>query len=30
VLGFAKSDLAQSIYAETKQYRLNKPLRPRL
>jgi hypothetical protein len=25
VVGFAKSNLAQSIYAELKQYRLNKP-----
>ena len=28
VIGFAKSGLAQSIYAEMKQYRLNKPQRP--
>jgi hypothetical protein len=28
VLGFEKSGLAQSIYAEMKQYRLNKPPRP--
>ncbi len=28
VIGFAKSSLAQSIYAELKEYRLNKPLRP--
>jgi len=28
VLGFEKSGLAQSIYAELKQYRLNKPARP--
>lgn len=26
VLGFAKSSLAQSIYAEMKEYRLNKPV----
>ena len=26
VIGFAKSGLAQSIYAELKQYRINKPL----
>jgi len=26
VVGFAKSGLAQSIYAELKQYRINKPL----
>jgi hypothetical protein len=26
VLGFAKSGLAQSVYAELKQYRINKPL----
>jgi hypothetical protein len=29
VLGFAKSGLAQSIYAELKEYRLNKPAPPR-
>ncbi len=29
VIGFAKSGLAQSIYAELKQHRLNKPLPPR-
>ena len=28
VLGFGKSGLAQSIYAELKQYRLNKPAKP--
>jgi len=28
VLGFAKSTLAQSIYAELKQYRINKPAPP--
>jgi hypothetical protein len=28
VIGFAKSDLAQSVYAELKPYRLNKPPRP--
>jgi hypothetical protein len=28
VLGFAKSGLAQSVYAELKQHRLNKPARP--
>ena len=28
VLGFAKSGLAQSIYAEMKEYRLNKPVQP--
>ena len=28
VLGFAKSGLAQSIYAELKQHRLNKPAKP--
>ena len=28
VLGFAKSGLAQSIYAELKQHRLNKPAEP--
>ena len=28
VIGFSKSGLAQSIYAELKPYRLNKPLRP--
>jgi hypothetical protein len=28
VVGFAKSGLAQSIYAEMRQYRLNKPLGP--
>ena len=28
VLGFAKSGLAQSIYAELKQHRLNKPVEP--
>ena len=28
VLGFEKSGLAQSIYAELKQYRLNKPAKP--
>jgi hypothetical protein len=28
VIGFAKSGLAQSIYAELKQYRLNKPPTP--
>lgn len=28
VIGFAKSSLAQSIYAEMKQYRLNKPIVP--
>lgn len=28
VVGFAKSSLAQSIYAELKQYRLNKPAKP--
>lgn len=28
VVGFAKSGLAQSIYAELKQYRLNKPVKP--
>ena len=28
VIGFAKSGLAQSIYAELKQHRLNKPARP--
>jgi len=27
VVGFAKSGLAQSLYAELKQYRINKPLR---
>jgi len=26
VIGFAKSGLAQSIYAELKQYRINKPI----
>jgi hypothetical protein len=26
VIGFAKSGLAQSLYAELKQYRINKPL----
>lgn len=29
VIGFAKSGLAQSIYAEIKQHRLNKPPSPR-
>jgi ribosomal protein L7Ae-like RNA K-turn-binding protein len=29
VIGFAKSGLAQSIYAEMKVYRLNKPPQPR-
>jgi hypothetical protein len=29
VLGFVKSGLAQSIYAELKEYRLNKPAQPR-
>jgi hypothetical protein len=29
VLGFAKSGLAQSVYAELKQYRINKPAQPR-
>jgi hypothetical protein len=28
VIGFQKSDLAQSIYAELKHHRLNKPVRP--
>ena len=28
VIGFAKSGLAQSIYAELKQHRLNKPVQP--
>ena len=28
VIGFEKSDLAQSIYAELKQHRLNKPAKP--
>jgi len=28
VIGFAKSGLAQSIYAELKQHRLNKPSKP--
>jgi len=28
VIGFQKSGLAQSIYAELKQHRLNKPARP--
>ena len=28
VIGFAKSGLAQSIYAELKEHRLNKPPRP--
>ena len=28
VIGFAKSGLAQSVYAELKPYRLNKPKRP--
>jgi hypothetical protein len=28
VVGFGKSGLAQSIYAEVKQYRLNKPVNP--
>lgn len=28
VLGFAKSGLAQSIYAEMKQHRINKPAKP--
>jgi len=28
VLGFAKSGLAQSIYAEIKEHRVNKPLEP--
>lgn len=28
VLGFAKSGLAQSIYAEMKQHRINKPVTP--
>jgi predicted glycosyl hydrolase (DUF1957 family) len=28
VVGFQKSDLAQSIYAELKQYRINKPVKP--
>ena len=28
VIGFAKSGLAQSIYAELKQHRLNKPAKP--
>jgi hypothetical protein len=28
VLGFAKSGLAQSVYAELKQHRLNKPAKP--
>ena len=28
VLGFGKSGLAQSIYAEVKQFRLNTPARP--
>ena len=29
VVGFAKSGLAQSIYAELKQYRINQPLAPK-
>jgi hypothetical protein len=29
VIGFAKSGLAQSLYAELSEHRLNKPLRPR-
>jgi hypothetical protein len=28
VIGLAKSGLAQSIYAELKQYRINKPVKP--
>jgi hypothetical protein len=28
VIGFAKSGLAQSVYAQLKQYRLNKPVKP--
>ena len=28
VIGFAKSGLAQSIYAELKEHRLNKPVKP--
>jgi hypothetical protein len=28
VIGFQKSDLAQSIYAELKQYRINSPANP--
>jgi len=28
VVGFQKSDLARSIYAELKEYRLNPPVRP--
>ena len=28
VIGFQKSGLAQSVYAELKQYRLNKPAKP--
>jgi len=28
VIGFAKSGLAQSVYAELKQHRLNKPAKP--
>jgi hypothetical protein len=28
VLGFAKSGLAQSVYAELRQHRLNKPAKP--
>jgi hypothetical protein len=28
VIGFAKSGLAQSVYAELKHYRLNKPVKP--
>jgi hypothetical protein len=27
-IGFAKSGLAQSIYAELKEYRINKPMNP--
>ena len=30
VIGFAKSSLAQSIYAEMKEHRLNKPVTPSL
>ena len=28
-IGFAKSGLAQSIYAELKEYRINKPMVPK-
>jgi hypothetical protein len=28
VIGFEKSGLAQSVYAELKQHRLNKPVKP--